>query len=573
MQPSIDRNAYTLSATRKEKDDRMNLIAPRAAGLALAGLLLAVVCHAYSGSTGPSPDLSYADAAAALLGLVLMPLELWVVCRLLIRQVKVQMMTASTEQEAVAIEELQAPKEDAAVVPRMSIDEADLTTEEMSEPRRRREQVEQRLFRRTALMDLSIALMYALPAALVTGGITFVFAFFVFTVMRYLLHRRRFRAFNLSRSRKSQRMRQRLARVGRFVLIVVSVGTRTTVSSLEYVPEVTRAIFGLRMRAVLSVAMMIYMAMQGLVILAEKNVAGVLLLAIAGLHAGIFAAQSRKMRRIPGIRLLILRVFDVDTSSAFTFNGLTGYWRHFGNHFTVVDPSLVRQEYASRTWSGAFLILLSYVLLGAVSASIIGPFHLDHLSLAWVWCCLLVALIALLLGWAFLAIEKHRLAGRFVRSRGQLLSQLQQVCRYPRNMDQTFRHIEAPCYDNTWFIAVVEFARRADVVLMDLRGYSEQRKGCQKEVDFLFDVVPVERLLFLVDIATDLVLVQDMLAERWRHLRHTSPNLPLTHPVIHMYLSRDNDERDMQALLDRLIAAADAPTASAVPSFSTAEAC
>jgi len=124
-------------------------------------------------------------------------------------------------------------------------------------------------------------------------------------------------------------------------------------------------------------------------------------------------------------------------------------------------------------------------------------------------------------------------------------------------MDLSFRHIQAPCHDNTWFLAVVEFARRAEVVMMDLRGYSEQRKGCQREVDFLFDVVPVERLLFLVDTATDLDVVKAMLLERWRQLRHTSPNLGLKAPVIRLYLSRDNDERDMQALLDRLIAAAE----------------
>ena len=554
----------------------MNSIALRSVGLALAGLFLAVVCHAWSGSPGPSPDTSGAAIPAALLGLVLVPIELWVVRRLLIRQVKLQMMEASAEQESVAIEELQAPKEDAPVVPQISIDEADLTTEEISEPRRRREQAEHRLFRNTALIDLGIALMYGLPVALVTrqaGFVGFGAAFFLFTVMRYLLHRRRYRAFNLSRSRSSQRIRQRMAWVRRVVLVLVSLGTGATAVNLEYVPEVTRAIFGLRMRAVASIAMMIYAAIFALATLPDAKVAAGCLFLTAVLHACIFVALARKMRRIPGIRLLILRVFNIDSSSAFTFNGLTGYWRHFGNHFTVVDPSLVRQEFASRQWSDVFLIFLSYGLLGAASLSIIGPFHLDRFPLAWVWCCLLVALLALLLGWAFLALEKHRLAGRFVRTREQLLAKLQQVCRYPRHLDQSFRHIEAPCHDNTWFIAVVEFARRADVVLIDLRRYSQGRKGCQKEVDFLFDVVPVERLLFLVDPATDSGQVQDMLAERWRHLRHTSPNLPLTQPVIRMYLARDNDERDMQALLDRLIAIADAPTAAKVPALSTADAC
>lgn len=106
---------------------------------------------------------------------------------------------------------------------------------------------------------------------------------------------------------------------------------------------------------------------------------------------------------------------------------------------------------------------------------------------------------------------------------------------------------------------MAEFARRADVVLMDLRGYSDARKGCQKEVDFLFDAVPVARLLFVVDNGNDLDLVQAMLLARWQRLRRTSPNFPVATPVIHLYLARDNDKRDMQGILDCLVGTADAP--------------
>ncbi|HEY4931114.1 MAG TPA: hypothetical protein VII23_06045 [Terriglobales bacterium] len=314
------------------------------------------------------------------------------------------------------------------------------------------------------------------------------------------------------------------------------------------------------MRLVLSVAMIAGTAIGGILVLPDQGLVGVSLFFVAALHAGVFAVLALRMREIPGIKLLILRVFNIDATSSFTFSGLMGYWRHFGNYFTVVDASLLRQDYAHRKWSDAFLILSSYVVLLLPSTSIMARYHLDRGPLGWFWCCLVVIVLALLPAWAFLAIERRRIAGRFVRNREQLLGELQQLKRYPRHLDLSFQHIQANCHDNTWFMAVVEFARCADVVLMDLRGYSDQRKGCQKEVDFLFDVVPVERLLFVVDTATDSGLVQAMLVERWRHLRHTSPNLRLTAPVIHVYLARDNDERDMQALLDRLIATAEDPT-------------
>jgi hypothetical protein len=134
---------------------------------------------------------------------------------------------------------------------------------------------------------------------------------------------------------------------------------------------------------------------------------------------------------------------------------------------------------------------------------------------------------------------------------------LKRLDEHPRYLDLSFRHEHVLCHDNTWFLAVADFARRADVVLMDLRGYSEERKGCQREVDFLFDAVPLDRLLFVVETATDMGLVQDMLLARWRRLRKTSPNISLASPVVHLYVARDNDRRDMQGILDRLVLAAD----------------
>jgi hypothetical protein len=95
------------------------------------------------------------------------------------------------------------------------------------------------------------------------------------------------------------------------------------------------------------------------------------------------------------------------------------------------------------------------------------------------------------------------------------------------------------------------------VVLMDLRGYSSQRKDCQREVDFLFDVMPVERILFLCDATTDQDELQVMLLARWQQLARASPNLRNRAPQIHLFLCHDNDERDMQAILDWLVGAAE----------------
>lgn len=69
------------------------------------------------------------------------------------------------------------------------------------------------------------------------------------------------------------------------------------------------------------------------------------------------------------------------------------------------------------------------------------------------------------------------------------------------------------CHDNTWKLTVTEYARRSNVILMDLRGFSEERMGCKYEVDFLFDHVPISKLVFLVNL-DGFTLAEKLINER-----------------------------------------------------------
>jgi hypothetical protein len=63
----------------------------------------------------------------------------------------------------------------------------------------------------------------------------------------------------------------------------------------------------------------------------------------------------------------------------------------------------------------------------------------------------------------------------------------------------SYRHVRALCHRDTWLMAVGEFTRRAELVLMDLRGLQARNLGCRQEIEFLFDSVPAQRIVFLVD--------------------------------------------------------------------------
>ena len=90
--------------------------------------------------------------------------------------------------------------------------------------------------------------------------------------------------------------------------------------------------------------------------------------------------------------------------------------------------------------------------------------------------------------------------------------------------------------------------RRAD-------GYSDERKGCEFEVDFLFDVVPVERIVFIVD-DDCLEAVQALFVDKWRELRMVSPNLENPAPCITLYKTEKANSREIQNVLDILLVTA-----------------
>src|SRR5262249_30695546 len=135
--------------------------------------------------------------------------------------------------------------------------------------------------------------------------------------------------------------------------------------------------------------------------------------------------------------------------------------------------------------------------------------------------------------------------------------QLRKLLRRPRRRDLSFRPLHVYCFDNTWKLAVAEFVESADVVLMDLRGYSGQRKGCEYEVDFLLDSKPINRIVFLVDHGSgDLNALHELVRERWEHLKVNSPNLSVSDPLVTIYATSDQRADDVKGLLDVLFARA-----------------
>ena len=74
----------------------------------------------------------------------------------------------------------------------------------------------------------------------------------------------------------------------------------------------------------------------------------------------------------------------------------------------------------------------------------------------------------------------------------------------------------------------------AHVVVMDLRSFGYQNQGCAFELQTLLDVVPLERLVLLVDGTTELPFLKQVLDTRWQELRVDLPNARAVAPTVRL---------------------------------------
>lgn len=402
------------------------------------------------------------------------------------------------------------------------------------------------LFRRAVLLDVAAGVAYVLLLALLgltarpsteTEGLTAGFVIIGLLYpglagMRYWVYRSQFRP-------KDSRFSG-----GWFCWIPIVV--------------VARKLIGPRFQAWLAGTWAMLMLLLGVGLALELGEAPLhrlvaLMLALAAvLHVVLAWRVLRRLQREPGVRLLVLRVFGIDANASFTFGRVLAFWQHFGNHFTVLDPSIWRHRFPLMSWrTGGFMALVAVAGLVALGFVAQKPAWEPH-----AFTITSVMLTGLLLMYG--AATQLLLRREFVRSRTQLAAVLDQLERKPRHIDLSFRRLEAMCHNDTWQIAVDEFAARSQALLMDLRGFSKERKGCQTEVDYLLDTVPLKQVLFLVDAGGDHALVQQMILERWEFLSPDSPNLHDPAPRVNIYVSSASDEADVQGILDLLMQAAQA---------------
>ena len=123
----------------------------------------------------------------------------------------------------------------------------------------------------------------------------------------------------------------------------------------------------------------------------------------------------------------------------------------------------------------------------------------------------------------FLEFLSRRLSRAFVKNREDLEDRLSRLVPGP-DPDGLYRIEDFFCHKDTWKMTVACLAKQANVVLMDLRGFSSARGGCTFEIKMLLNSVPLNRVVFVVDNSTDRAHLEEILLFAWSTLASNSPN-------------------------------------------------
>lgn len=81
-----------------------------------------------------------------------------------------------------------------------------------------------------------------------------------------------------------------------------------------------------------------------------------------------------------------------------------------------------------------------------------------------------------------------------------------------------------PCHVDYWRRAVDLLLQRADLIVLDLSGFTPQNVGTAYELQRVIDTVPVERVMLLCDPKSDVKFLRSTITAYWAQMGAGSPN-------------------------------------------------
>jgi len=199
-------------------------------------------------------------------------------------------------------------------------------------------------------------------------------------------------------------------------------------------------------------------------------------------------------------RLLLLRVFSLGKRSERLFSALATHWRHVGSIQLIAGPDLATNTLEPHEF-------------------------LDFLS--------------------------GKLARRFIDGPLALEQRSSEMDTKP-DQDGRFRVNDFFCHDDTWKMVLSRLVKESEAVVMDLRGFTSQNKGCVFEVSELINLEPLEKVIFIIDNTTDEHFLMENMRQSWDRMKPTSPNCRSTPGQLQLFRFTGSGSGELRQLLRAL---------------------
>jgi hypothetical protein len=124
----------------------------------------------------------------------------------------------------------------------------------------------------------------------------------------------------------------------------------------------------------------------------------------------------------------------------------------------------------------------------------------------------------------FLDFLSGRLTSAYIQTDDDLDRRLTEISRLHPDPDGRYRVNEFFCHPDIWRQTVTMLMGQSDLVAMDLRAFTSEKKGCIFELGTLINEVPLDHVELLIDKTTDETFLRRTLADFWRNINPQSPN-------------------------------------------------
>jgi len=155
----------------------------------------------------------------------------------------------------------------------------------------------------------------------------------------------------------------------------------------------------------------------------------------------------------------------------------------------------------------------------------------------------------------FFDFLNRKLSRQFIRGEDELADRIGESER-GTDPDCRYRVHEFFCSEAIWRTAVSRLIAETDVVLMDVRGFSERNTGCSFELEQLVRIAELERVVLLVDESTDMDLLQSTLQQAWARCPPSSPEEDHSPPQVTLFRADRNGGATVSRLGELLVATA-----------------